>query len=102
MPVDSTSPSLFRAWPALAAKLPHVALTERPTPVERLRQLERSTGASALYVKRDDLTARAYGGNKVRKLEFLLAAARASGADSVLTFGAAGSNHALATAVHAR
>jgi len=102
MPVDSTSPSLFRAWPVLAAKLPHVSLTERPTPVDRLRELERSTGADALYVKRDDLTARAYGGNKVRKLEFLLAAARASGADSVLTFGAAGSNHALATAVHAR
>src|SRR6185295_20349862 len=78
------------------------ALTERPTPVERLRELERSTGAGALYVKRDDLTAHAYGGNKVRKLEFLLAAARACGADSVLTFGAAGSNHALATAIHAR
>jgi D-cysteine desulfhydrase len=102
MPVELTIPSLFRAWPALAPKLPHVSLAERPTPVGRLRELERITGAHALYVKRDDLTAHPYGGNKVRKLEFLLAAARASGADCVLTFGAAGSNHALATAIHAR
>jgi D-cysteine desulfhydrase len=100
--VRSDSPALFRRYPALAAALPHVALAERPTPVERLQGLERASGVSPLYVKRDDLSARAYGGNKVRKLEFLLAAARAAGAREVLTFGAAGSNHALATAIHAR
>jgi 1-aminocyclopropane-1-carboxylate deaminase/D-cysteine desulfhydrase-like pyridoxal-dependent ACC family enzyme len=55
-----------------------------------------------MLVKRDDLTSTRYGGNKVRKLEFLLGQARAEERDVVLTFGAYGSNHALATAVHAR
>jgi 1-aminocyclopropane-1-carboxylate deaminase/D-cysteine desulfhydrase-like pyridoxal-dependent ACC family enzyme len=55
-----------------------------------------------LLVKRDDLTSPAYGGNKVRKLDFLLGKAQASGRRAVVTFGAYGSNHALATAVHAR
>lgn len=55
-----------------------------------------------LWVKRDDLTSAAYGGNKVRKLEFLLGDALSQNASAVLTFGAYGSNHALATAVHAR
>jgi D-cysteine desulfhydrase len=102
MHADTATPHLFRAHPALAAGLAHVALVERPTPVERLRRLEREIGGSELWIKRDDLSARSYAGNKVRKLEFLLAAARASGATEVLTFGAAGSNHALATAIYAR
>jgi 1-aminocyclopropane-1-carboxylate deaminase/D-cysteine desulfhydrase-like pyridoxal-dependent ACC family enzyme len=103
-PSPSTAiPFLFRAFPALTEGLAHVRLVERPTPVVRLHGMERVLGASApIHVKRDDLTAQAYGGNKVRKLEFLLAAARAAGAAEVLTVGAAGSNHALATAVHAR
>jgi D-cysteine desulfhydrase len=99
----AATPYLFRAFPALASRLAHVALVERPTPVARLHGLEREIDAGReLYVKRDDQSARAYGGNKVRKLEFLLAAARAAGAREVLTLGAAGSNHALATAIHAR
>jgi D-cysteine desulfhydrase len=53
-------------------------------------------------VKRDDLSGEAYGGNKVRKLEFLLAEALARGCNGVITFGTAGSNHALATAIYAR
>jgi D-cysteine desulfhydrase len=55
-----------------------------------------------LAVKRDDLTSTSYGGNKVRKLDFLLGKALDEGCTTVLTFGAYGSNHALATAVHAR
>jgi D-cysteine desulfhydrase len=102
MQIDTSIPHLFRAHPALAGKLAHAPLVERPTPVERLRRLERETGSGELYVKRDDLSAQRYAGNKTRKLEFLLAAARASGASEVLTFGAAGSNHALATAIYAR
>lgn len=102
MSVRSDSPALFRRYPVLSTALPHVALAERPTPVERLHGLERVSGVSPLYVKRDDLSASDYGGNKVRKLEFLLAAALAAGAREVLTVGAAGSNHALATAIHAR
>lgn len=73
--------------------LPHVAVAELPTPVACL---------DGLWVKRDDVTGTPYGGNKVRKLEFLLAEALARGAKSVLTFGAAGSNHCLATATYAQ
>lgn len=100
---STATPFLFRAFPKLAQGLAHVGLVDRPTPVARLHGMERALAARVpLDVKRDDLTAGTYGGNKVRKLEFLLAAARAAGATEVMTVGAAGSNHALATAVHAR
>jgi 1-aminocyclopropane-1-carboxylate deaminase/D-cysteine desulfhydrase-like pyridoxal-dependent ACC family enzyme len=61
-----------------------------------------STARCGLWVKRDDRSGLAYGGNKVRKLEHLLAAAAASGARRLLTVGAAGSHHVLATAVYGR
>ena len=93
---------LFTSYPALARSLPHLALGEFPTPVERLAGMERMTGRRNLFVKRDDMSGTVYGGNKVRKLEFLLAGAIESGASRVLTAGAAGSNHALATALYAR
>jgi 1-aminocyclopropane-1-carboxylate deaminase/D-cysteine desulfhydrase-like pyridoxal-dependent ACC family enzyme len=69
-----------------------------PTPVRRLAGL--STDRSELWVKRDDLTSDVYGGNKVRKLERILEAARARGARRLVTFGTAGSHQALATTVH--
>ncbi len=94
--------ALFSQHPRLASALAHLSLGELPTPVQRLPGVEALTGARGLYVKRDDLSGRPYGGNKLRKLEFLLAAARAQGAAEVLTFGGAGSNHALATAIYAR
>ena len=68
-----------------------------PTPVEPLASLSRP--GSALWVKRDDLTSPTYGGNKVRKLERLLARAKERGASRVLTVGAVGSHLVLATAV---
>jgi 1-aminocyclopropane-1-carboxylate deaminase/D-cysteine desulfhydrase-like pyridoxal-dependent ACC family enzyme len=71
-----------------------------PTPVERLDSL--STDRTSFWVKRDDLTHPLYGGNKVRKLEHVLADATARGASRILTIGAAGSHHVLATAVHAK
>src|SRR5690606_35113933 len=55
-----------------------------------------------LLVKRDDLCARPYGGNKVRKLEFILAEAKRRGAERLITVGAVGSHHALATTVYGR
>ncbi|MBX3180279.1 MAG: pyridoxal-phosphate dependent enzyme [Candidatus Hydrogenedentes bacterium] len=93
---------LFDSFPKLRETLPHVALAALPTPVRAWPELAAEAGCAALYVKCDDLTGPEYGGNKVRKLEFLLGAARARGAQTVLTFGAAGSNHALATAIYAR
>lgn len=70
-----------------------VTLAETPTPVQRIA----SAGASELWVKRDDRTHATYGGNKVRKLEALLADARARGAKRLVTVGAVGSHHVLAT-----
>ncbi len=89
---------LFEAYPLLQERLPYVALAELPTPVAQAAALD----VPGLYVKRDDESGGPYGGNKVRKLGFLLGRAQASGARTVLTFGAAGSNHALATAVYAQ
>ncbi|MDI6874756.1 1-aminocyclopropane-1-carboxylate deaminase/D-cysteine desulfhydrase [Candidatus Solincola sp.] len=93
---------LFRRFPMLGAFLPRVPLGVWPTPVERLSSLERRHGLPPFYVKRDDLSSPHYGGNKVRKLEFTLADALRLGCRVVMTMGAAGSNHVLATAVHGR
>jgi D-cysteine desulfhydrase len=93
---------LFEYHHRLAQNLPHVVLGEFPTPIRKLGQLGRQLGLDNLYIKRDDLSGKIYGGNKVRKLEFLLGKALHSQAREVLTFGAAGSNHALATAIYAR
>lgn len=93
---------LFQSYPRLGESLPHVTLASLPTPVASWAHLGAVAGIGGLHVKRDDISGEAYGGNKVRKLEFLLARARARGANAVLTFGAAGSNHALATAIYAR
>ncbi|MCU0693458.1 MAG: pyridoxal-phosphate dependent enzyme [Polyangiaceae bacterium] len=71
-----------------------------PTPVEPLAPL--SSERCALWVKRDDRTHPMYGGNKVRKLEILLADACARGARRIVTFGTVGSHHVLATALHGR
>lgn len=95
-----TSP-LARRFPGTAS-LPRARVVTLPTPVEPLPALARDLGVRSLWVKRDDLTSAVYGGNKVRKLEYLLGAALVEGRRAVITFGAYGSNHCLATAVHAR
>ncbi|HDP35458.1 MAG TPA: pyridoxal-phosphate dependent enzyme, partial [Candidatus Hydrogenedentes bacterium] len=103
MDTQSVRP-LFKQYPGLRHTLPHLALGALPTPVERLDKMEETLNAcdTELHIKRDDLSGNPYGGNKVRKLEFLLAHAVAHGYKEVLTFGAAGSNHALATALYAK
>ncbi|MGH7475703.1 MAG: 1-aminocyclopropane-1-carboxylate deaminase/D-cysteine desulfhydrase [Longimicrobiales bacterium] len=90
------SNALFRRFPALAGRLPWVPLGRFPTPVHRLPL----PGRDDTWIKRDDLSAPLYGGNKVRKLEFLLADARRRGATRLITIGAAGSHHALATTLY--
>ncbi len=96
-----TARALETAFPALTDSLPRIALTDLPTPVAPLPTLASELGLDRLQIKRDDQTGRVYGGNKVRKLEYLLGDALHRGCDSVLTFGAVGSNHALATAIYA-
>ncbi len=75
-----------------------LALAHLPTPLEPLERLSGELGGPRIYVKRDDCTGLAGGGNKTRKLEFLLADALRLGADTILTSGAVQSNHARQTA----
>ncbi|AUX25018.1 1-aminocyclopropane-1-carboxylate deaminase [Sorangium cellulosum] len=75
-----------------------LALAHLPTPIQRPKRLADAMGVD-LYVKRDDMTAGPEAGNKIRKLEYLLAAAREEGADCVITCGGLQSNHARATAL---
>jgi D-cysteine desulfhydrase len=79
---------------------PRINLARLPTPMTRLRRFGEKLGIE-LYLKRDDLTGIALTGNKVRKLEFVMADALAQNADVVLTCGGAQSNHSRATAVAA-
>src|SRR5262245_5888236 len=83
------------------ARFLRVKLCHGPTPLEPMPNLTRLLGGPQLYVKRDDCTGLATGGNKTRKLEFLMADARAQGADTIVTFGAVQSNHARQTAAAA-
>ena len=94
----SEQPPLFRRYPALAEVVPWLSLGRFPTPLEPLPL----AAAGEAWIKRDDLSGGPYGGNKVRKLEFLLADAQRAGAGRLITAGALGSHHALATALYGR
>ena len=82
-------------------KLPRFPLAQLPTPVEKLPRLSRELGGPTLLIKRDDQTGLALGGNKTRKLEFLVGDALAQGADTLVTVGAVQSNHCRQTAAAA-
>ncbi|MDR7038188.1 D-cysteine desulfhydrase [Methylobacterium sp. BE186] len=86
-------------------RFPRLGLVGLPSPIEPLPGLARDLGEAVrgvrLLVKRDDLAGFGLGGNKLRKLEYLLGAARAEGADTVITVGALQSNHARLTAAAA-
>ena len=98
----SARPILYERFPALRATLPHLALDrEGATPVRRLAGLE-TPGGCEMWVKDDGAFAEPMGGNKPRKLEWILADARRRGFGSVLTVGALGTNHGLATALYGR
>lgn len=83
--------------------LPRIPLAFLPTPIEELHNLRQSLGANCprLLIKRDDQTGLATGGNKVRKLEYVVADALANGADTLITTGSAQSNHCRQTAATA-
>ncbi len=93
---------IFAAYPRLAEQLARARIGAFPTPVEEFVALAGRLGGARFFVKRDDLSAAAYGGGKVRKLELLLGEARRLGRTKVITCGSAGSNQAVATAVHCR
>ena len=80
---------------------PRVRLTTLPTPLEKAERLSKELDVE-LFVKRDDVMELAFGGNKVRKLEFIMGDVIANGCDTVVTSGAFHSNHARLTAAAAR
>ena len=84
------------------ARFPRVRLFPAPTPLERLDNLTAHLGGPEIWIKRDDCTVVATGGNKVRKLEWLIGEARAQGATHIVTQGAVQSNHVRQTAAVAR
>ena len=83
------------------ARFPRLHVAHLPTPLERLDRLSAALGGPEIWIKRDDCTGLSTGGNKTRKLEFLMAEALAMGADTVMTQGATQSNHARQTAAAA-
>lgn len=90
------TPWLHKRFPALTEALPHLELSERPTPVRELEGL-------GVWLKEDGaFGAGGWGGNKVRKLEWLIPDAKRRGRRSILTFGGLGTNWGLATALYAR
>jgi len=93
--------AIFDEYPFIAKKLPWMPIGMYPTPVQEAPALADALGVGRMFIKRDDLTHPLYGGNKVRKLEFILADAVRRGYKKVLTFGGIGSNHVLATTIHA-
>lgn len=102
MSAGSVEITLFRHYPRLASTMPRVPLGDFPTPVRRLDVLGGDRDAGRLYIKRDDLAGGVYGGNKLRKLEFIMGRVVESGARDVVTFGYPGYKHPLITAVCAR
>ncbi|MEP7056746.1 MAG: D-cysteine desulfhydrase [Caldimonas sp.] len=79
------------------ARFPRLRITHGPTPLEPMSRLTQLLDGPSLWIKRDDCTGLATGGNKTRKLEYLMAEALQQGADTVITQGATQSNHARQT-----
>ncbi len=90
-------PILFEKYPHLRKQIAWLPLGQLPTPVHRLTHLGHELGFDSLWIKRDDLSGPLGGGNKVRKLEYLLADARQKGYETLFTVGPKGSNHVRAT-----
>lgn len=91
-------PPLFDALPALEGAVPFIPLARAPTAVERCAALAPYLGRDDVWMKRDDLISPVYGGNKVRRYEFVLADALARGAKRIVTLGGLASTQVMATA----
>jgi len=95
-------PLLFERYPALDRHVAWLPLGTFPTRIDTVNVIDAAGRERSVLVKREDLCSETYAGNKVRKLEFILAQARRREAGRLITVGAAGSHHGLATAVHGR
>ena len=89
---------LYARYPQLVTSLPRLPLSRGPSPVAELAQL----GGRAVWLKNDGLCGSVYGGNKPRKLEFILPDVHRTGATTIVTFGGLATHHGLATALYAR
>ena len=98
--VPALQPALFRRFPALQGRIPHRGFLAGPTPVEPLRIA--GIGGTPLLVKRDDRSCTSYGGNKPRKLEFVIGSCLERGVRRLVTTGGLGTNHGLATTILGR
>lgn len=99
---------IFSYYPGLKNKLPYISLGNLPTPITKLKVLSSSLNIPSLYMKRDDLSGKKsahgihlFGGNKIRKLEFILAEAMYHNAKTVMALGGTGSNFVVAAAAYA-
>lgn len=97
-----TRPLLFDALPELARQVPWRPLASLPTPVQRIEPAAGWLGRADLWMKRDDLAAALYGGNKVRRYEFVLAEAERRGARRIVTAGGIASTQVMATSLFGR
>ena len=96
-----TQPALFTAHPKLRDHIPWIPILLQPTPTRQLQNLQDALKfEEELWVKLDNLTSKKYGGNKVRKLEFLIADALHHKKRQIATLGGLGTNHGLATTIH--
>jgi len=91
-------PQLFDNYPELKKEIRYLSLGDFPTPVHQLKNL----GFKNLWIKRDDLTSSIYGGNKIRKLEFVLAEVKRRNKKRIVTTGGIGTHHGLTTAIFAQ
>jgi D-cysteine desulfhydrase len=91
-------PWIFELFPGLKQNVPWTPLVNAPTPTEKLEAVSKFLGKE-VWIKRDDKTSSIYGGNKPRKLEFILAQALSLGRKALITGGGLGTNHGLATAI---
>ena len=92
--------SLGTLFPLLAERLPKISIAELPTPLSE-RSLSSTSAERPILLKHDNLSSAVYGGNKIRKLEYIFHRAKERNAKRVATFGTVASNHALATAIYA-
>ena len=106
-PFTSDNNYLFEAFPKLQRNIPYVSLATLPTPICKLDHLGNELNTPNFFLKNDgdagkiiSSDSRLYGGNKVRKLEFLLAQAIQNNAKTIITLGGAYSNHVVATAAY--
>ena len=100
--MEIKGPVLFEKYPNLKGKVPWISILNNiPTPVDRLTELEKELGLddAEIYIKRDDKDHNIYGGNKLRKFEFIFGEAIKKKKKGIITLGGIGTNHGLACAI---